>query len=242
METIVGRRATEGVVVPHVQLDIVLSDAAEGRVVGTGGHRAKRRTPELALPVRRRSLRHRRRSRSGRASRLAVHLFHGLGCRRRYRRSPATRRRRNPPELRRRLGRGLPETVEHGAPRTEPAHAVVGVGNGAAKCERTDIERHVPADRWGRLSPPACRADPTAPGSRRREARGCVWKSYRLGRWPLSTSSTLNPWRARSMAVGEPAHRAPTMMASSSEPPRRHDAIRGRRCLTSEEYPKSRLP
>jgi hypothetical protein len=35
-----------------------------------------------------------------------------------------------------------------------------------------------------------------------------------LGKVALSTSSTLNPCRARSMAVGEPAHRAPTMMAS----------------------------
>ena len=35
-----------------------------------------------------------------------------------------------------------------------------------------------------------------------------------LGKVALSTSSTLNPCRASSMAVGEPAHRAPTMMAS----------------------------
>jgi hypothetical protein len=38
METIVGRRATECVVVAHVQLDIVLSDATEVRVVAAGGH------------------------------------------------------------------------------------------------------------------------------------------------------------------------------------------------------------
>ena len=38
MEAIVGRRATEGVAVAHVQLDIVLSDAAEVRVIGGGGH------------------------------------------------------------------------------------------------------------------------------------------------------------------------------------------------------------
>jgi hypothetical protein len=35
-----------------------------------------------------------------------------------------------------------------------------------------------------------------------------------LGKVALSTSITLNPCRARSMAVGEPAHRAPTTMAS----------------------------
>jgi hypothetical protein len=35
-----------------------------------------------------------------------------------------------------------------------------------------------------------------------------------LGKVALSTSSTLNPSRARSIAVGEPAHRAPTMRAS----------------------------
>jgi hypothetical protein len=36
-----------------------------------------------------------------------------------------------------------------------------------------------------------------------------------LGKVARSTSSTLNPPRARSMAAGEPAHRAPTMMASN---------------------------
>jgi hypothetical protein len=35
-----------------------------------------------------------------------------------------------------------------------------------------------------------------------------------LGKEALSTTSTLNPRRARSMAVGEPAHRAPTIIAS----------------------------
>ena len=35
-----------------------------------------------------------------------------------------------------------------------------------------------------------------------------------LGKVALSTSRTLNPRRASSMAVGAPAHRAPTMMAS----------------------------
>jgi hypothetical protein len=35
-----------------------------------------------------------------------------------------------------------------------------------------------------------------------------------LGKVALSTSSTLNPCRARSIEVGEPAHRAPTMIAS----------------------------
>jgi hypothetical protein len=46
------------------------------------------------------------------------------------------------------LGRCIrQEVVEHGPTRTEPAHAVVGVGNGAAKGERADIERHVTADR-----------------------------------------------------------------------------------------------
>ncbi len=39
------------------------------------------------------------------------------------------------------------EAVEHRATRTESAHAIVGVGNGTAKRERADIERHVPADR-----------------------------------------------------------------------------------------------
>jgi hypothetical protein len=38
METIVGRRATESMVVTHVQLDIVLSDATEVRVVAAGRH------------------------------------------------------------------------------------------------------------------------------------------------------------------------------------------------------------
>ena len=46
------------------------------------------------------------------------------------------------------LGRCIhQEAVEHGATRTESAHAIVRVGNGAAKRERADIERHVPADR-----------------------------------------------------------------------------------------------
>src|SRR5688572_22061806 len=35
-----------------------------------------------------------------------------------------------------------------------------------------------------------------------------------LGKVALSTSRTLNPRRASSMAVGEPAHRAPMTMAS----------------------------
>jgi len=35
-----------------------------------------------------------------------------------------------------------------------------------------------------------------------------------LGKVALSTSRTLHPPRARSMAVGEPAHRAPMTMAS----------------------------
>jgi hypothetical protein len=43
--------------------------------------------------------------------------------------------------------------------------------------------------------------------------RMCV-EMVSLGKVALSTSSTLNPCRARSMAVGEPAHRAPTMMTS----------------------------
>jgi hypothetical protein len=42
-----------------------------------------------------------------------------------------------------------------------------------------------------------------------------------LGKVALSTSSTLNPRRASNMAVGDPAHRAPTMMASYIvKPPR----------------------
>ena len=40
------------------------------------------------------------------------------------------------------------EAVEHRAPRTESAHAIVRIGNGAAKGEWADIERHVPTDRW----------------------------------------------------------------------------------------------
>ena len=39
------------------------------------------------------------------------------------------------------------ESVEHGPTGTESAPAIVRVGDGAAKGERADIERHVPADR-----------------------------------------------------------------------------------------------
>jgi hypothetical protein len=47
-----------------------------------------------------------------------------------------------------------------------------------------------------------------------------------LGKMALSTSSTLNPRRARSIAVGEPAHRAPTMMASYIETSARETRVR----------------
>jgi hypothetical protein len=105
------------------------------------------------------------------------------------------------------------EAVEHGAARTEPALAIVGVGNGAAKSERTDIECHVAADRrrpcrrqLAEETPP--RQDLCAVGQR-------MWvEIVSLGKVARSTSTTLNPRRARIMAVGEPAHRAPTMMAS----------------------------
>jgi hypothetical protein len=41
-----------------------------------------------------------------------------------------------------------------------------------------------------------------------------MWvESVSLGKVALSNSSTLKPRRARSMAVGEPAHRAPMMIA-----------------------------
>src|SRR5688572_7232648 len=43
--------------------------------------------------------------------------------------------------------------------------------------------------------------------------RMCV-EIVSLGKVALSTSRTLNPRRASSMAVGEPAHRAPMTMAS----------------------------
>src|SRR5688572_13783854 len=43
--------------------------------------------------------------------------------------------------------------------------------------------------------------------------RMCV-EIVSLGKVDLSTTRTLNPRRARSMAVGEPAHRAPMTMAS----------------------------
>jgi hypothetical protein len=40
------------------------------------------------------------------------------------------------------------ETVEHRATGTQSAHAIVRIGDGAAKGEWAHIERHVPADWW----------------------------------------------------------------------------------------------
>ena len=48
------------------------------------------------------------------------------------------------------------------------------------------------------------------------EVRKCV-ESVSLGNVALSTTSTLWPCRASSMPVGEPAQRAPTMIASYME-------------------------
>src|SRR5262245_41278388 len=58
-----------------------------------------------------------------------------------------------------------------------------------------------------------------------------------LGQEALSTSSTLNPCRARSIAVGEPAHRAPTMMVSYIRPPQNR-GYRRPEALTSDGIPK----
>src|SRR5688572_26707433 len=60
-----------------------------------------------------------------------------------------------------------------------------------------------------------------------------------LGKVALSTSRTLNPRRARSMAVGEPAHRAPMTMASYTVNLRVDTTRRGNRRHRTD-YPKSR--
>jgi hypothetical protein len=148
MEAIVGRRATEGVVVPDVQLDIVLSDAAEIRVVATGRNRAN-----VVL----------RSSHCARDEGVdAVGPDHYPGALLDWRSASAMTSNSHDgivghqqpvdgealPNLDAGLGRCIrQEAVEHGPPRTEPAPAIIGVGNGAAKSERADIERHVAADR-----------------------------------------------------------------------------------------------
>jgi hypothetical protein len=53
------------------------------------------------------------------------------------------------------------------------------------------------------------RARAAIAGPRRKWAR-----MVSLGKVALSTSSNLAPWRASSIAVGEPAQRAPTTIAS----------------------------
>ena len=148
METIVGRRATEAVVVPDVQLDIVLSDAAEVRVVVTGRNRANvvlrsshrpcdegvhaigaDHDPGVLLDWRS-------------ISSMASDAYDGI----------VGHQQRVDGEALANLDAGLSrcireEAVEQGAARTEPAQAVVRVRDGAAKGEWADIERHAPADR-----------------------------------------------------------------------------------------------
>jgi len=156
METVVGRRATEGVVVAHVQLDIILSDAAEVRVVATGRNRAN--------VVLRRS--HRACDEGVDAigadhdsgvlldgpsiSSVASNTHDDVAGHEQLVDGKAL------PNVDAGLRRGIhQETVEHGAARTESAHAIVRVRNGAAQRERADVERHVPADGWC-----ACRRQP----------------------------------------------------------------------------------
>ena len=148
MEAIVGRRAAEGVVVPDVQLDIVLPDAAEVGVVGTRGNRAN--------VVLRSSYRRRDEGvdaiganhhpgpllDSPSVSSMASDAGDGVVRHQQLVDGEAL------PNFDAGLGRGMEqEAVEHGATRAEPAQAVVRVRDGAPKGERADIERHVPADR-----------------------------------------------------------------------------------------------
>src|SRR5512145_1747525 len=58
-----------------------------------------------------------------------------------------------------------------------------------------------------------------------------------LGKVALSNSNTLNPRRARSMAVGEPAHRAPTMIASYIGTSARERIRRSESLAHRQDYP-----
>ena len=89
------------------------------------------------------------------------------------------------------------------------------------------------ASRWRRPQ----RARTSAPCGHRM----CV-EIVSLGKVALSTSNTLNPRRASSMAVGEPAHRAPTMIASYIGTSARDRAYRDpKRSGIGQDYPKSWL-
>jgi hypothetical protein len=147
METIVRRRATKRVVIPDVQLDIVLFNAAEVRVVATGSYRSNvvlgspHRTCDQgvhavradddagvfldgpAVPSMTSNADDHVAGHEQLVDREALAYVH-LGFRRCVHE----------------------EVIEHCAAWTEAAHAIVRVRNRAAKGERADIERHSAAD------------------------------------------------------------------------------------------------
>ena len=109
--------------------------------------------------------------------------------------------------------RRLSRTVRRGQNPPSPSSHQESSHGARMVRHRTSSAGRWAADQW-RL---VFRGVPTAPASRRRVATGCVWRCVSLGNVALSTSRTLKPPRARSMAVGEPAQRAPTTIASYIE-------------------------
>jgi hypothetical protein len=63
-----------------------------------------------------------------------------------------------------------------------------------------------------------------------------------LGNVALSTSNTFKPRRASSMAVGDPAQRAPTTIASYIEPSYEKGGYKAAAALTSAGLPKVQIP
>ena len=211
-EVVVGREHHHGAVAELVDLRAGAGDAAVIRVVagGRGGRRVIQR---------------RRRSRGRPRSA-------GRRRRRRPRRGPRTRRRAPRRPGRRRRAAGRATVVDSRT--VAPAAAAASSRSLSRTVRRTQYGWAAPSTAGGGplmtngpksiVNPESGGAPEAATRSNRPHCRSsaiagtcsrCV-DSTSLGNVARSSSSTRCPWRARSMAVGEPATRAPTTIASKS--------------------------